>query len=458
MGKFNLSELLNERSKDVAAAESSKAAAKEKPGKFILNVFDITPSETNFYNTDTGIDRLKMSIEVVGLLEPLVVRKTGEGYTLISGHRRRLALIALVNEGKERFKYAECTLKESEQNKHGEILDRLAEILANDYRDKTDYERMTETIKTEELVIQLKEDMKIGGRTRDILADILKSTAAQVGRYKAIYNNLDPELMELFKNDKIGVSAISEACGLSGKGQLIALETYKEKGDLSINDVKRIKGRENREQTETETNQTEEDAAVEESEPTQTQEATDGNEADNESAAGPGGESPEEYIDPAPETIQSICYSCTKHEECHEKKATVTNCNAYENRSEAYKTDEQRYNEEQAAIDRETKRKLKEIEDEKTAEETYTPIEETEHKEIRLAPRTYNEIVENHQRFLLIKADDFKVGENLTIPEYSKGEPTDREIEIKITQVIEESGGLNDGYCIIGFRLIWWGE
>lgn len=458
MEKFNLSALLNERSKDVAAAESSEAAAKEKPGKFMLNVFDITPSETNFYNTDTGIDRLKMSIEVVGLLQPLVVRKTGEGYTLISGHRRRLALMALANEGKERFKYAECTLKESEQSKHGEILDRLAEIMANDYRDKTDYERMTETIKTEELVIQLKEDMKIGGRTRDLLADILKSTAAQVGRYKAIYNNLSPELMELFKDDKIGVSAISEACGLSEKGQLIALETYNEKGDLSINDVKRIKGREDREPTEKDGDQTAEDAAVDE--PTQTvdEPTPDVGEAVDESAAGPVEGSPEEYIDPTPETVQSICYSCTKYEDCHEKKATVTNCNAYENRTEAYKTDAQRYDEEQAAIDRETKRKLKEIEDEKAAEETYTPIEETEHKEIRLAPRTYSEIADNHQRFLLVKSDGFKVGENLTIPEYSKGEPTDREIEIKITQVIEESGGLNDGYCIIGFRLIWWSE
>lgn len=457
MEKFNLSALLNERSKDIAAAESSEAAAKEKPGKFVLNVFDIAPSDTNFYNTDTGIDRLKMSIEVVGLLEPLVVRKTDDGYTLISGHRRRLALMALVNEGKERFRYAECTLKESKQSKHGEILDRLAEIMANDYRDKTDYERMTETIKTEELVIQLKEDMHISGRTRDILAEILKSTAAQVGRYKAIYNNLIPELMELFKADKIGVSAISEACGLSEKGQLIALETYKEKQDLSINDVKRIKGQEGKatEPKEESKEETEEETA----ETVAADIPDDADEPTEETTAGPAeAEASEEYTDPTPETMQSLCYSCTQYEGCHEKKATVTSCNAYENRAEAYKTDEQRYNEQQAAIDRETKRKLREIEDEKAAEESYPPIEETKHKKIRLAPRVYKEIVENNQRFLLLKADKFKVGENLTIPEYSTGEPTDREIEIKITQVYEERSGLNDGWCIVGFRLIWWSE
>ena len=69
---------------------------------------------------------------------------------------------------------------------------------------------------------------------------------------------------------------------------------------------------------------------------------------------------PEEYEDPQPESMTSLCYSCTQYETCHEKKATVTSCNAYENRTEAYKTDEQRYNEEQARIDAETRRKLRE--------------------------------------------------------------------------------------------------
>jgi hypothetical protein len=42
----------------------------------------------------------------------------------------------------------------------------------------------------------------------------------------------------------------------------------------------------------------------------------------------------------------------------------VTSCNAYENRREAQKTDEERYNEEQAAIDRETQKKLREMQQE----------------------------------------------------------------------------------------------
>lgn len=44
---------------------------------------------------------------------------------------------------------------------------------------------------------------------------------------------------------------------------------------------------------------------------------------------------------------------------------TCTSCDQYKNRTEAHKTDEQRYSEEQDAIDRETKKKLREIGDKK---------------------------------------------------------------------------------------------
>ena len=49
----------------------------------------------------------------------------------------------------------------------------------------------------------------------------------------------------------------------------------------------------------------------------------------------------EEWEDPTPETVESLCYSCDKYEVCHEKKATVTRCNAYVNRKEARLTEEQ---------------------------------------------------------------------------------------------------------------------
>ena len=66
----------------------------------------------------------------------------------------------------------------------------------------------------------------------------------------------------------------------------------------------------------------------------------------------------DEYETPHPEGITSICYSCTEYETCNVKTGTCTSCDQYKNRTEAHKTDEQRYSEEQDAIDRETKKKL----------------------------------------------------------------------------------------------------
>lgn len=69
-------------------------------------------------------------------------------------------------------------------------------------------------------------------------------------------------------------------------------------------------------------------------------------------------------ISAADMSLSAACKTLEEKVECHDKKATVTSCNAYVNRTEANKTDQQRYDEEQAAIDRETARKLKQREQE----------------------------------------------------------------------------------------------
>ena len=76
----------------------------------------------------------------------------------------------------------------------------------------------------------------------------------------------------------------------------------------------------------------------------------------------------DDYEIPHPEGIVSICYSCTEYETCNVKTGTCTKCDQYNNRKEAYKTEEQRYEEEQDQIDRETAKRLKEMEDEKKME------------------------------------------------------------------------------------------
>ena len=162
--KFNLTELLNQRSKEVVAEEKQpEAEAVSAPADGVsstADIYDLIPSKGNFYSVE-DVAGLKQSIELLGVLQPLLVsdeEKDGKR-RIIAGHRRRLAVMQLVEEGKDRFRYVPILIK-STQNA---ILDRLALIMANRFREKSDWEKMTEALETEDLVLKLKESMNIPG-------------------------------------------------------------------------------------------------------------------------------------------------------------------------------------------------------------------------------------------------------------------------------------------------------
>lgn len=409
--KFNLTELLNQRSKEAAPQGQQGAAEAEKDtaattASTTADIYDLIPSKDNFYSVE-DVQDLKQSIELLGILQPLLVTDEEDGKRrIIAGHRRRLAIMQLVDEGKERFRYVPIMVKPTKNA----ILDRLALIMTNRFREKTDWEKMTESIETEKLVQELKAQMDIPGRTRDLLAEIIDASPATLGRYKAIYNNLAAELMAEFKAGKIGVSVIYEisqlekefsGCGSSySSGWFIKSSCgsypmhplscvfFPAHSPLCSHVAQRSF-----------CGSPAPSAAVSLLSPVFSPPSA------VSSVCGASGVSccpasvPSKFICPGicaaasccrlisfmsgnasvpfprktsnvrSESMTSLCYSCTQYETCHEKKATVTSCNAYENRTEAYKTDEQRYNEEQARIDAETRRKLRERQQEETMQQ-----------------------------------------------------------------------------------------
>lgn len=456
--KFNLTELLNQRSKEVAEpmqeGQQSEAVTSPEGVSGTADIYDLIPSKGNFYSVE-DVQDLKQSIELLGVLQPLLVTDKEEDgkRRIIAGHRRRLAVMQLVEEGKERFRYVPILIKPTQNA----ILDKLALIMANRFREKTDWEKMTEALETEDLVLQLKETTNIPGRTRDLLAEILETSPAQVGRYKAIYNNLIPELMAEFKADNIVVSVIYEASGLPEEYQQQAAELFRENGVLTLPDIKQLKKHYEAAQQipgQMDINQLEEQNGAEanvhenENHAGNAEEQTDGAGAvDTEHT-----EEPEEEFDPQPDTVTSLCYGCVHYEECHEKKATVTSCNNYINRREANKTAEERYNEEQAAIDRETKRKLQEMQQEEKMQQLPSD-EQPKQRDIRLSRSQYKEITTGRLTFLLMKKDGFKIGEELELPEYAEGQPTGRKADLEIIYIMDDRTGLDDDYCIIGFNV-----
>lgn len=461
--KFNLTELLNQRSKEAGeqqkteqqqAAAGAEVVTSEEGVSSTADIYDLIPSKGNFYSVE-DVQDLKQSIELLGVLQPLLVTDEEEDgkRRIIAGHRRRLAVMQLVDEGKERFRRVPILIKP----KKNAILDRLALIMANRFREKTDWERMTEALETEKLVLELKESMNIPGRTRDLLAEIIETSPAQVGRYKAIYNNIIPELMAEFKANRIVVSVIYEASGLPEDYQKQAAEVFRENEVLTLADVKQLK--KNYEASQQIPEQMDINQLQEQPEEPQTQENTTDGETDEEQeetateGAGEATEQQPEYVDPQPESMTSLCYSCTHYEECHDKTATVTNCNAYENRREAQKTDEERYNEEQAAIDRETQKKLREMQQEEKMQ--HLPSDERKEKTIRVSPDKMKAVAIDHTRpYMILKNDDYREGDTVKLIEFAEGRATGNTADMKIICMDDDttSSALEDGYCVIALK------
>lgn len=243
---FNLKELLSERS----LQKQGERQQEEELENIMVDVHDLIPSKDNFYSMD--VSDLKPLIRAFGVLQPLLIKPEGEKYRIQAGHRRHKACMELVEEGEEWLKRIPCVIKPDpesvERQKRLEIiLDQMLLIAANKFREKTEWEKMEEALQQEELIAELKKEGNLPGRTRSMLAEYTGLKEAQLGRYKAIKNNLCQELMEEFKADHIGNTIAYEASGLSPEYQQMAFELFLENGILTGPDVKGLKAQEEKE-------------------------------------------------------------------------------------------------------------------------------------------------------------------------------------------------------------------
>lgn len=229
VAKFSLTDLLNDSSKE----GSSKSTFKIRN----INIDKIIPDSRNFY-TVNDVTELKESIFIVGLQQNLLVRENPgkDTFSLISGHRRLKALQELVREGYREFETAPCKV----ETDIDEIKAELQLIFANaTSRELSDYEKTRQAVRIKELLALLKESgVKLTGRMRELVADTLKVSPAQVGRMESIEGKLVSEFKEEFKKGQVNFSTAYELSGLPTDKQQEVFREYKDKGTLSINDVK----------------------------------------------------------------------------------------------------------------------------------------------------------------------------------------------------------------------------
>lgn len=434
-----------------ALNKSSKAGIEETPrARFRtkdISIFKMYRNTLNFYRID-DIEELAGDILTFGLKQnlELVYEPCEKGeYRIVAGERRWLALKLLVSKGYKEFEMATSKLTTPQDTDEEQV----EIIIANEYRTKCIADTIEEERRLKESLERMRAAGKkikgfdlVSGRLRDVIASMLHMSKTKIAQIEAVNNNLIPEFKEELKGERLTFSAAYELSGMTEEEQREALERFKENGELTHKAVKDMKS---------------ETVAAAGQQDTGKDLQDEGDRWEASAAAGYDENPPaagDDYETPHPEGITSLCYSCTEYETCNVKTGTCTKCDKYRNRAEAYKTDEQRYSEEQDAIDRETARKLRERADEEKMQNI--PSDSPEKKKfIRMAAEPFERLESGRQNYIITKDDNFETGQEITIGEFSEGKATGRTLKMCILHMDndETSSALVEGYCVLGISV-----
>lgn len=433
---YSVMDALNKNSK-AGIDESPRARFRTKD----ISIFKMYRNDMNFYSIEQ-IEELAGDILMYGLKQnlELVYAPCEKGeYRIVAGERRWEALKYLVKKGYKEFEVATSKLTTPQDNDEEQV----EIIIANAYRTKTDTDLIEEETRLKASLERMKKAGKKikgydlqKGRLRDVIANMLKMSKTKVAQIEAVNNNLIPEWKEELKGERLTFSAAYELSGMTQEQQRDALGKFQETGELTHKDVKSMK---------------EAKATGQQSQLSYHGEIIGEKEADVSECDTASGE----YQTPHPEGITSICYSCTEYETCNVKTATCTKCDQYRNRTEAYKTDEQRYSDEQDAIDKDTKKKLREMKEE---EEAQKPVENpwNEKKTVRVSSSKFTEYAENGKTYMIVKDEKFKIGNILVLMVFADGRATGETMEMRIycKDDSSTSSALEDGWCVLGLENI----
>lgn len=214
-----------------------------------VEIRDIDRNEKNFYEI-SDIEKLKQSIEAIGLKQPLVVKKQATGrYKLLAGERRFTAISELSDEGKWGTTVP-CVLQDYDRI-NMPIPDDLKEmyVLITTNREQRKYTDMDIMNEIEELkvIYQALRNAGVdsfslgndengnervrqikGAKTRELVAEDLNMSPTQVGRFEKVGKSASEALMEVLEKQGINIKAAAKAADLSKEEQEEFVEKFKD--------------------------------------------------------------------------------------------------------------------------------------------------------------------------------------------------------------------------------------
>lgn len=197
----------------------------------LLPLESLIPDERNFYSMD-GIEELAANIETVGLLDPIRVRPQDGDYIIVSGHRRRAAILLIRDGGNPMFdRGVPCIIELGEAS---DAMRELRLIFANSAtRQLTSAELSKQAERTNAVLLQLKkEGFEFKGKTRELVAEILHVSESKVARVSAIRKNLCEPMLGMFDKGRLNESV---AYRISQEPPETQARIWKDQGDVLHN-------------------------------------------------------------------------------------------------------------------------------------------------------------------------------------------------------------------------------
>ena len=246
-GKFKMPSI-----KDVEQEENKDEVVKEKfkvgagllsdvsKGAVVMDVVNIPRDQIqknpNNHYSISGIESLAESIKQYGLLQPLHVMETENGYRLLGGERRLTAIDTLIKDDAvsdwTEDTLIPCVVKDAEDVKldlSPENKERYAIITSNrEQRAYTDGDRYMEIQEWKKIIDELRSkgieyingvdeegnEKKVGikgEKTRDILAQTTGMSRGQINNFETVHNSGTDKLKDALLQGKISVSTAAKA-------------------------------------------------------------------------------------------------------------------------------------------------------------------------------------------------------------------------------------------------------
>ena len=202
---------------------AGKVSESDTPALREIDCEKIRTNDANFYSVD-DVKELADSIAVHGLLDPVVVTPEGDGFLLISGHRRFKAWQQLREQDAEKYARIPAIVRTFPSPQVAE----LALIMANSTSRKlTPAEIGKQAQRIETLLYELKEQgYAFPGRMREQVAKACQVSSTKLARLKMIRDNLTPAGAEMFEQNKLPEETAYQLARLSPEIQARILAVY----------------------------------------------------------------------------------------------------------------------------------------------------------------------------------------------------------------------------------------